>query len=85
MATPCFALARARVKHLDGQTTASSSVACCTLRWSSRAARVHIVVVHLGLLPGSRVRQIQQLHQFIEREVPAGAPVVVAGDFNDWG
>ena len=46
---------------------------------------VHVVVVHLGLIGGSRVRQIQQLHQFIEREVPPGAPVVVAGDFNDWG
>ena len=31
------------------------------------------------------MRQIQQLHQFIEREIPPGAPVVVAGDFNDWG
>jgi len=46
---------------------------------------VHAIVVHLGLIPGSRVRQIQQLQQFIEREVPPGAPLVVAGDFNDWG
>ena len=47
--------------------------------------RVHVIVVHLGLIPGSRIRQIQKLQQFIEREVPAGAPLVVAGDFNDWG
>lgn len=46
---------------------------------------VHAIVVHLGLIPGSRVRQVQRLHQFIEREVPPGEPVVVAGDFNDWG
>ena len=46
---------------------------------------VHVIVVHLGLIPGSRVRQIQQLQQFIDREVPPGAPLVVAGDFNDWG
>ena len=26
-----------------------------------------------------------QLAQFIAREIPADAPVVVAGDFNDWG
>jgi endonuclease/exonuclease/phosphatase family metal-dependent hydrolase len=42
-------------------------------------------VVHLGLIPGSRVRQIEQLQRFIEREVPPGAALVVAGDFNDWG
>jgi endonuclease/exonuclease/phosphatase family metal-dependent hydrolase len=47
--------------------------------------RVHVIVVHLGLIPGSRVRQVERLQQFIEREVPPGSPVVVAGDFNDWG
>jgi endonuclease/exonuclease/phosphatase family metal-dependent hydrolase len=46
---------------------------------------VHVIVVHLGLLPRSRIRQIQKLHDFIEREIPADAPLLVAGDFNDWG
>lgn len=45
---------------------------------------VHVVVVHLGLIRASRVRQVAQLQQFIEREVPADAPLVVAGDFNEW-
>ena len=47
--------------------------------------RVHTIVVHLGLIPGSRIRQIAQLQRFIAREVPDDAPLVVAGDFNDWG
>ncbi|ACY31548.1 endonuclease [Comamonas testosteroni] len=47
--------------------------------------RVHSIVVHLGLIPGSRIRQIALLQRFIEREVPPNAPLVVAGDFNDWG
>jgi endonuclease/exonuclease/phosphatase family metal-dependent hydrolase len=42
-------------------------------------------VVHLGLIPGSRVRQVGLLERFIEREVPRNAPLLVAGDFNDWG
>ncbi len=46
---------------------------------------VHVVVVHLGLIRASRLRQIAQLERFIAREVPARAPLVVAGDFNDWG
>jgi endonuclease/exonuclease/phosphatase family metal-dependent hydrolase len=45
---------------------------------------LHVVVVHLGLIRASRVRQIAQIGRFIEREVPANAPLVVAGDFNDW-
>lgn len=47
--------------------------------------RLHTIVVHLGLIPGSRVRQVAQLQRFVAREVPAGEPLVVAGDFNDWG
>ena len=46
---------------------------------------VHVIVVHLGLIKASRVRQLVQLCTFITREVPANAPVLVAGDFNDWG
>ncbi len=46
---------------------------------------VHVVVVHLGLIRGSRSRQVSQLQRFIEREVPADAPLLLAGDFNDWG
>jgi endonuclease/exonuclease/phosphatase family metal-dependent hydrolase len=46
---------------------------------------VHVLVVHLGLIAASRVRQLEQLGRFIEREVPRRAAVVVAGDFNDWG
>jgi endonuclease/exonuclease/phosphatase family metal-dependent hydrolase len=46
---------------------------------------VHVVVVHLGLFRASRLRQVLQLKRFIEREVPADQPLVVAGDFNDWG
>ena len=46
---------------------------------------VHVVVVHLGLIKASRIRQLAQLQQYIAREIPAHAALVVAGDFNDWG
>jgi endonuclease/exonuclease/phosphatase family metal-dependent hydrolase len=46
---------------------------------------VHAVVAHLGLIHASRVRQVERLAAFIEAEVPRGSPLVVAGDFNDWG
>lgn len=46
--------------------------------------RVHCFVVHLGLLARSRGRQLQVLIDWIQREIPADAPVIIAGDFNDW-
>jgi endonuclease/exonuclease/phosphatase family metal-dependent hydrolase len=53
------------------------------VRWQER--EVHVVVVHLGLIHASRLRQVQRLAAFLAAEVPAGAPLLVAGDFNDWG
>ena len=47
--------------------------------------KVHALVVHLGLVPGSRERQVAQLKAYIAREIPVTEPVLVAGDFNDWG
>lgn len=45
---------------------------------------LHLVCVHLGLIHRSRVRQTQFLADFVEAEVPANAPLIIAGDFNDW-
>ncbi|MFT3779574.1 MAG: endonuclease/exonuclease/phosphatase family protein [Ottowia sp.] len=46
---------------------------------------LHVIVVHFGLIPASRQRQTEQLRRYIAREIPLHVPVVVAGDFNDWG
>lgn len=44
---------------------------------------VHVLVVHLGLIRAGRARQLQQLNQFIQREIAQDDPLLVAGDFND--
>ncbi len=46
---------------------------------------VHVIVLHLGLIAASRARQLAQLAQFIQREIPKDAALVVAGDFNSPG
>lgn len=45
---------------------------------------LHLMCVHLGLLEHDRLAQIAALREIIDSEVPAGAPLIVAGDFNDW-
>ncbi len=45
---------------------------------------VHCFCVHLGLMAGSRKRQMAQLAERIEGHVPVSAPLIIAGDFNDW-
>ena len=46
---------------------------------------IHVVVLHLGLIASSRARQIGQVLEFIQREIPKREPVIVAGDLNDFG
>jgi endonuclease/exonuclease/phosphatase family metal-dependent hydrolase len=45
---------------------------------------LHAICVHLGLFERERSHQLDELCRLIERDVPADAPLVVAGDFNDW-
>ena len=40
---------------------------------------VHVVVVHLGLIRPSRLRQLAQLRRYIAREIPPHVPLLVAG------
>ncbi len=46
---------------------------------------VHCYVVHLGLFAGGRRRQTEALIEAVTHSAPAHAPVIIAGDFNDWG
>lgn len=46
---------------------------------------LHVICLHLNLLKRGRLRQIETLSQRIEAHVPAQAPLIIAGDFNDWG
>lgn len=45
---------------------------------------LHAICVHLGLLERHRQRQIDLLCGMVRDEIPAEAPLIVAGDFNDW-
>lgn len=56
----------------------------CELALHGRQERLHCVCVHLGLLGRSRKRQMEALAQRVETLVPADAPLIIAGDFNDW-
>ena len=46
--------------------------------------QLHMVCVHLGLKEAHRREQFQQLCELLTHQIPVDAPVVVAGDFNDW-
>ena len=50
----------------------------------SAGVDIHCFVIHLGLFAASRRRQIQTLIHEITHCLPVDAPLIIAGDFNDW-
>jgi endonuclease/exonuclease/phosphatase family metal-dependent hydrolase len=56
----------------------------CEIGIPGTALRLHCINVHLGLVERWRRSQIAALSERIEAVVPRGAPLIVAGDFNDW-
>lgn len=46
--------------------------------------RVHCLCAHFGLFARGRWTQAQALIEHVLSEIPAGAPLLIAGDFNDW-
>lgn len=45
---------------------------------------LHCINVHLALTEGGRNRQVRMIAERIRESVPQTAPLVLAGDFNDW-
>lgn len=46
--------------------------------------KLHVFCMHLGLLGFERRVQLKELIDAVNERVPDDAPVIIAGDFNDW-
>jgi endonuclease/exonuclease/phosphatase family metal-dependent hydrolase len=56
----------------------------CAVNLPQLALPLHCVCVHLSLFARSRRLQLDALANRIEDLVPVAAPLLIAGDFNDW-
>lgn len=45
---------------------------------------LHAICLHLGLFAKWRHQQLLKVAAYIEQHVPVDAPLIIAGDFNDW-
>ncbi|NOU00308.1 MAG: EEP domain-containing protein [Gallionella sp.] len=46
--------------------------------------RVHCICAHFGLFAKGRRAQTKALIEYVSNEIPYDAPLIIAGDFNDW-
>ncbi|MBN9372459.1 MULTISPECIES: endonuclease/exonuclease/phosphatase family protein [Hydrogenophaga] len=79
-----FPIVKSRNHCLSGpHTVPQRGVLHCVVSHGTLPA-LHLMCVHLGLLERDRQAQIAALREVIDSEVPPDAPLIVAGDFNDW-
>jgi endonuclease/exonuclease/phosphatase family metal-dependent hydrolase len=77
-----FAIASIRNQDVSDHAYESRGILHCAI--DIDGAQVHCYVVHLGLFAGGRRRQTAALIEAVRSSAPPGAPVIIAGDFNDW-
>jgi endonuclease/exonuclease/phosphatase family metal-dependent hydrolase len=63
---------------------ASRSLLHGIIRLPTGGQAVHIICIHFGLIGKERRVQIKKLCERIDSHVPPDAPLIIAGDFNDW-
>jgi endonuclease/exonuclease/phosphatase family metal-dependent hydrolase len=56
----------------------------CELQVPRLKQPLHAICLHLALNESGRRKQLHHLSDRIRRMVPDGAPLIIAGDFNDW-
>lgn len=56
----------------------------CVLDIVEARRELHVICAHLGLREAHRRAQLKLLWRRVSNDVPADAPVIVTGDFNDW-
>ncbi|RME33962.1 MAG: EEP domain-containing protein [Gammaproteobacteria bacterium] len=79
-----FPLEEVRDLNLARWRFASRSLVHAVIRPDSLPEPLHLVCVHLDLIGFERRRQFRVLNRYLLDEIPRDAPLVLAGDFNDW-
>lgn len=77
-----FPIASYRNQDVSDHAFEARGILHCTVQ--APDTEIHCYVVHLGLFAGSRKRQTEALIDAVRSSSPPGAPVIIAGDFNDW-
>jgi endonuclease/exonuclease/phosphatase family metal-dependent hydrolase len=77
-----FAIASIRNQDVSDHAYESRGILHCAI--DIDGTQVHCYVVHLGLFAGGRRRQTAALIEAVRSSAPPDAPVIIAGDFNDW-
>ncbi len=76
------------VKHFNTDISAHASenrgMLHCEIAIPDWDQPLHTICLHLGLFAHWRRQQLNAVAKYVDEHIPADAPLIIAGDFNDW-
>lgn len=79
-----FPIARHQNHDISVQGPEKRGLLHCVMQVPGTGREIHGICVHLSLMENHRQQQLDLLCRLVSQHIPADAPLVVAGDFNDW-
>ena len=71
-------------EDISASTSEQRGLLHCEIAIPGWDHHLHCICVHLGLFARWRRQQLTALNERINNLVPENAPLIIAGDFNDW-
>lgn len=72
-------------QDISAHTIEQRGLLHCEIKIPEWDVPLHAICLHLGLLALWRRRQLGTVVDYVNQHVPQNAPLIIAGDFNDWG
>ena len=79
-----FPITHTNNQDISAHTSEQRGMLHCKINIPNWDEPLHTICVHFGLFANWRRHQLETVASFIEQHVPANAPLIIAGDFNDW-
>lgn len=79
-----FPIAKWENENISAHAVEQRGMLHCEIEMPGWPQPLHCICVHLGLFAHWRRQQLIAMRNRIESLVPTDAPLIIAGDFNDW-
>ncbi|MGB4812616.1 MAG: endonuclease/exonuclease/phosphatase family protein [Methylophilaceae bacterium] len=79
-----FPIMRTENKNISAHVSEERGMLLSEIHVPGWDTPLYAICVHLGLFAHWRRQQLVEVANYIEQHVPAQAPLIIAGDFNDW-